>query len=135
MGVLVKYYAQFHDAYAQRVHSLTDCSDALKGQFGALIKHLDEYSQLLCELEQMIRQHEHHECQNTHRKTKKFFNKTKAFIRYECTKRLQANIFEYRRLINSTDRYAGMYDLLDMNTYLISLLPDIGASIRRYINR
>ncbi len=28
-----------------------------------------------------------------------------------------------------------MYDLLDMNSYLISLLPDIGVSIRRYINR
>lgn len=27
------------------------------------------------------------------------------------------------------------YDLLDMNSYLISLLPDIGVSIRRYINR
>jgi hypothetical protein len=28
-----------------------------------------------------------------------------------------------------------MYDLLDMNNYLISILPDIGVSIRRYINK
>jgi len=134
MSVFLKYYKQFRDAYINRVQ-LIECSDSLKIQFHALIKYLSEYECLLAELNMMITEHERDQCKNNHRKTKKFFNKTKAFIRYECNKRLQSNIFEYRRLINSTDRYAGMYDLLDMNSYLISLLPDIGVSIRRYINR
>lgn len=134
MSVFLKYYQQFKEAYIQRVQSL-ECSDSLKLQFHSLVKFLSEYENLLAELNMMITEHEHDHCKNNHRKTKKFFNKTKAFIRYECNKRLQSNIFEYRRLINSQDRYAGMYDLLDMNSYLISLLPDIGVSIRRYINR
>ena len=134
MSVFLKYYQQFKEAYIQRVQSI-ECSDSLKIQFHSLIKYLNEYENLLAELNMMINEHERDQCKNNHRKTKKFFNKTKAFIRYECNKRLQANIFEYRRLINSQDRYAGMYDLLDMNSYLISLLPDIGVSIRRYINR
>ncbi len=134
MSVFLKYYQQFKEAYIHRVHTI-ECSDSLKIQFHSLVKYLNEYELLLNELELMIAEHERDHCKNNHRKTKKFFNKTKAFIRYECNKRLQSNIFEYRRLINSQDRYAGMYDLLDMNTYLISLLPDIGVSIRRYINR
>jgi len=134
MSVFLRYYQQFKDAYIQRVQAI-ECSDSLKLQFHSLIKYLNEYEMLLAELDMMITEHERISCKNNHRKTKKFFNKTKAFIRYECNKRLQANIFEYRRLINSQDRYAGMYDLLDMNGYLISLLPDIGVSIRRYINK
>ena len=134
MSVFLKYYQQFKEAYIHRVHTI-ECSDSLKIQFHSLIKYLNEYEALLAELDMMITEHERDHCKNNHRKTKKFFNKTKAFIRYECNKRLQSNIFEYRRLINSQDRYAGMYDLLDMNSYLISLLPDIGVSIRRYINR
>jgi hypothetical protein len=134
MAVFLKYYQQFKDLYIQRVQTL-ECSDSLKLQFHSLIKYLNDYEGLLMELDMIITEHERSHCKNNHRKTKKFFNKTKAFIRYECNKRLQSNIFEYRRLINSQDRYAGMYDLLDMNSYLISLLPDIGVSIRRYINR
>lgn len=134
MSVFQKYYQQFKESYIHRVYTL-ECSDSLKIQFHSLIKYLNEYEGLLGELSMMITEHERECCKNNHRKTKKFFNKTKAFIRYECNKRLQSNIFEYRRLINSQDRYAGMYDLLDMNSYLISLLPDIGVSIRRYINR
>jgi len=134
MSVFLKYYQQFKEAYIHRVFTI-ECSDSLKLQFHSLIKYLNEYEALLAELDMMITEHERDHCKNNHRKTKKFFNKTKAFIRYECNKRLQSNIFEYRRLINSQDRYAGMYDLLDMNSYLISLLPDIGVSIRRYINR
>jgi hypothetical protein len=134
MSVFLKYYKQFKECYVQRV-KLIECSDLLKIQFNSLIKYLNEYEMLLVELELMINEHEREQCKNNHRKTKKFFNKAKAFIRYECNKRLQANIFEYRRLINSQDRYAGMYDLLEMNSYLISLLPDIGVSIRRFINR
>lgn len=134
MSVFLKYYQQFKDSYIQRVQVI-ECSDSLKIQFHSLIKYLNEYESILSELDMMITEHERDYCKNNHRKTKKFFNKTKAFIRYECNKRLQSNIFEYRRLINSQDRYAGMYDLLDMNSYLISLLPDIGVSIRRYINR
>jgi hypothetical protein len=134
MSVFLRYYQQFKEAYIQRVQTI-ECSDSLKLQFHSLIKYLNEYEMLLAELDMMITEHERISCKNNHRKTKKFFNKTKAFIRYECNKRLQANIFEYRRLINSQDRYAGMYDLLDMNGYLISLLPDIGVSIRRYINK
>ncbi len=134
MSVFLKYYQQFKEAYIHRVFTI-ECSDSLKLQFHSLIKYLNEYEALLAELNMMITEHEHDHCKNNHRKTKKFFNKTKAFIRYECNKRLQSNIFEYRRLINSQDRYAGMYDMLDMNSYLISLLPDIGVSIRRYINR
>ena len=134
MSVFLKYYQQFKEAYIHRVYTI-ECSDSLKIQFHSLIKYLNEYEELLAELDMMITEHERDHCKNNHRKTKKFFNKTKAFIRYECNKRLQSNIFEYRRLINSQDRYAGMYDLLDMNSYLISLLPDIGVSIRRYINR
>jgi hypothetical protein len=134
MSVFFKYYQQFKESYIQRVHTL-ECSDSLKIQFHSLIKYLNEYESLIAELNMMITEHERSQCKNNHRKTKKFFNKTKAFVRYECNKRLQSNIFEYRRLINSQDRYAGMYDLLDMNNYLVSLLPDIGVSIRRYINR
>ena len=134
MSVFLRYYQQFKESYIIRIQSI-ECSDSLKVQFHSLIKYLNEYETLLIELELMITEHERDHCKNNHRKTKKFFNKTKAFIRYECNKRLQTNIFEYRRLINSQDRYAGMYDLLDMNSYLISLLPDIGVSIRRYINR
>ena len=134
ISVFFKYYRQFKESYIQRVQTI-ECSDSLKFQFHSLIKYLNEYESLLAELDMMITEHERSHCKNNHRKTKKFFNKTKAFIRYECNKRLQSNIFEYRRLINSQDRYAGMYDLLDMNSYLISLLPDIGVSIRRYINR
>lgn len=135
MNVFLKYYKQFKDSYIHRVQTL-ECSDSLKMQFNSLIKYLNEYDQVLFELNSIIIEHEReYACKNNHRKTKKFFNKSKAFIRYECSKRLQSNIFEYRRLINSQDRYAGMYDLLDMNNYLISLLPDIGVSIRRYINR
>jgi hypothetical protein len=134
MAVFLKYYQQFKDLYIQRVQTL-ECSDSLKLQFHSLIKYLNDYEGLLIELDMIITEHERSHCKNNHRKTKKFFNKTKAFIRYECNKRLQSNIFEYRRLINSQDRYAGMYDLLDMNSYLVSLLPDIGVSIRRYINR
>lgn len=134
MSVFLKYYQQFKEAYIHRVYTI-ECSDSLKVQFHSLIKYLNEYEALLAELDMVITEHERDHCKNNHRKTKKFFNKTKAFIRYECNKRLQSNIFEYRRLINSQDRYAGMYDLLDMNSYLISLLPDIGVSIRRYINR
>jgi hypothetical protein len=134
MSVFLKYYHQFREAYISRVQSI-ECSDSLKLQFHSLVKYLGEYENLLAELNMIITEHERDHCKNNHRKTKKFFNKTKAFIRYECNKRLQSNIFEYRRLINSQDRYAGMYDLLDMNNYLISLLPDIGVSIRRYINR
>lgn len=134
MSVFLKYYQQFKESYIQRVQTI-ECSDSLKVQFHSLIKYLNEYESLLAELNSMIMEHERTQCKNNHRKTKKYFNKTKAFIRYECNKRLQSNIFEYRRLINSQDRYAGMYDLLDMNSHLISLLPDIGISIRRYINR
>ncbi len=134
MNVFTRYYHQFKDSYINRVQTI-ECNDSLKMQFSLLIKHLNEYENILAELSAMIREHERDQCKNNHRKTKKFFNKTKAFVRYECNKRLQSNIFEYRRLINSTDRYAGMYDLLDMNNYLISLLPDIGVSIRRFINR
>lgn len=135
MNVFLKYYQQFKSAYEQRLQSI-ECSDSLKIQFHSLIKYLIEYEHTLHELNQMIREHEHdYICKNNHRKTKKFFNKTKAFIRYECNKRLQNNIFEYRRQINSQDRFAGMYDILDMNNYLIGLLPDIGVSIRRYINK
>lgn len=134
MSVFFKYYQQFKESYIQRVQTL-ECSDSLKMQFNSLIRYLNEYESLIAELDMMITEHERSQCKNNHRKTKKFFNKTKAFIRYECNKRLQSNIFEYRRLINSQDRYAGMYDLLDMNSYLVSLLPDIGVSIRRYINR
>ncbi|CAF0850529.1 unnamed protein product [Brachionus calyciflorus] len=135
MNVFIKYYKQFSEAYIQRVHML-ECSDGLKLQFSSLIKYLHEYDMVLQELHGIILEHERDFiCKNNHRKTKKFFNKTKAFIRYECSKRLQSNIFEYRRMINSQDRYAGMYDLLDMNNHLISLIPEIGVSIRRYINK
>lgn len=134
MSVFLKYYRQFRDAYVQSVQSI-ECSDSLKMQFNSLIKCLNEYEQYLLELNALITEHEREGCKNNHRKTKKFFNKSKAFIRYECSKRLQTNIFEYRRLINSPNRYAGMYELIEMNNYLISLLPDIGVSIRRYINR
>jgi len=134
MSVFMKYYQQFKEAYIHRVYTI-ECSDSLKFQFHSLIKYLNEYEALLGELDMMITEHERDHCKNNHRKTRKFFNKTKAFIRYECDKSLRSNIFEYRRLINSQDRYAGMYDLLDMNTYLISLLPDVGVSIRRYIRR
>lgn len=136
MAVFLKYYRQFVAAYVARVQTLSDCcSDSLKMQFHALTKYLTEYEALLVELQAIVIEHERNECKNNHRKTKKFFNKSKAFIRYECAKRLQANIFEYRRLINSQDKYAGMYDLIDMNTHLVNMLPDIGVSIRRYINR
>lgn len=134
MSVFLKYYQQFKEAYIQRVQSI-ECSDSLKIQFNSLIKYLNDYESCLAELDMMITEHERVQCKNNHRKTKRLFNKTKTFIRYECNKRLQSYIFEYRRLINSQDRYAGMYDLLDMNNYLISLLPDIGISMRRYINR
>ncbi|RNA42837.1 serine threonine kinase with TRP [Brachionus plicatilis] len=135
MNVFIKYYKQFCELYMQRVHML-ECGDSLKIQFGSLIRHLNEYDMVLDELNSIIVEHERgFVCKNNHRKTKKLFNKSKAFIRYECSKRLQANIFEYRRLINSQDRYAGMYDLLDMNNHLISLIPEIGVSIRRYINK
>ena len=105
MSVFFKYYRQFKDTYIQRVQTI-ECSDSLKMQFHSLIKYLNEYESLLGELDMMITEHERSHCKNNHRKTKKFFNKTKAFIRYECNKRLQSNIFEYRRLINSQDRYA-----------------------------
>ncbi len=134
MNVLLRYYRQFKEAYSNRVHSI-DCNDSLRLQFRSLIKCLNEYENLLVELNGLISEHERIACKNNHRKTKKFFNKSKAFIRYECHKRLQSYIFEYRRLIQSQDRYAGMYDLIEMNNYLISLLPDIGISIRRCINR
>ena len=112
-----------------------ECSDALKMQFLSLVKYLDEYESVLAELNGMINEHERVQCKNNHTKTKRFFNKTKAFIRYDCHKRMQNSIFEYRRLINTPDKYAGMFDLVDMNNHLISLLPDIGVSIRRYINK
>lgn len=107
MSVFQKYYQQFKENYIHRVYTI-ECSDSLKIQFHSLIKYLNEYEGLLSELSMMITEHERESCKNNHRKTKKFFNKTKAFIRYECNKRLQSNIFEYRRLINSQDRYAGM---------------------------
>lgn len=107
MSVFQKYYQQFKESYIHRVYMI-ECSDSLKIQFHSLIKYLNEYEGLLGELSMMITEHERESCKNNHRKTKKFFNKTKAFIRYECNKRLQSNIFEYRRLINSQDRYAGM---------------------------
>lgn len=135
MSVFLGYYQQFKEVYQQRIKTIECPSDALKMQFHALVKYLNEYETLLCDLDLMINEHERDRCKNNHRKTKKFFNKIKAFIRYDCQKRLQANIFEYRRQINSPDRYAGMYDLLDMNNYLIGLLPDIGVSIRRFINK
>jgi hypothetical protein len=138
MSVFLKYYVQFKDTYMQRVQCISsECTDSLKLQFNSLIKYLNEFESLLQELNAIIVEHERGErvCKNNHRKTKKLFNKSKAFIRYECSKRLQTNIFEYRRLINAQDRYAGMYDLIEMNNYLTSLLPDIGVSIRRYINR
>lgn len=133
LNVFVKYYRQFSSAYTRRVHTqIADCcSDSLKLQFHSLIKHLGEYESLLVELHAIVAEHERSECKNNHRKTKKFYNKSKAFIRYDCAKRLHANIFEYRRLVNSQDKYAGMYDLIDMNTHLINMLPDIGVSIRR----
>lgn len=131
MNVFLKYYRQFSNAYIQRVQIL-ECSDSLKIQFHSLIKCLNEYESLLIDLNAIVTEHERNECKNNHTKTKKFFNKSKAFIRYECSKRLHSNIFEYRRLINSQDRYAGMYDLIDMNNHLVNLLPDIGVSIRRY---
>ena len=135
MNVFIKYYKQFCESYIHRVHML-DCGDSLKYQFSSLIRLLNEYNMVLDELSLIIVEHERdYVCKNNHRKTKKLFNKTKAFIRYECSKRLQTNIFEYRRLINSQDRYAGMYDLLDMNNHLVSLIPEIGVSIRRYINK
>jgi hypothetical protein len=135
MNVFYKYYQQFKELYQQRIQSI-ECSDSLKIQFHALVKYLLEYEQILLELNMIIKEHEHDNmCKNNHRKTKKLFNKTKAFIRYECYKRLQSNIFEYRRQINSQDRFAGMYDIVDTNNYLIGLLPDIGVSIRRYINK
>ena len=135
MNVFSKYYQQFKDIYQQRLQTI-ECSDSLKIQFHALFKYFLEYEQILAELNLIIKEHEHDNvCKNNHRKTKKLFNKTKAFIRYECYKRLQSNIFEYRRQINSQDRFAGMYDILEMNNYLIGLLPDIGVSIRRYINK
>jgi hypothetical protein len=134
MGIFVKYYIQFKETYINRI-KIIECSDSLKYQFNSLIKYLIEYEGLLIELNTMIQEHERDYCRNNHRKIKKFFNKTKAFIRYDCQKRLQTNIFELRRQINSQDRYAGMYDLLDMNNYLIGLLPDIGVSIRRFINK
>lgn len=96
---------------------------------------MSEYEGLLVELHAIVLEHERNECKNNHRKTKKLFNKSKTFIRYECAKRLQANIFEYRRLVNSQDKYAGMYDLIDMNTHLTNMLPDIGVSIRRYVDK
>ncbi len=107
MSVFQKYYQQFKENYIHRVYTI-ECSDSLKIQFHSLIKYLNEYEGLLNELSMMITEHERESCKNNHRKTKKFFNKTKSFIRYECNKRLQSNIFEYRRLINSQDRYAGM---------------------------
>ena len=135
MNVFYKYYQQFKELYQQRLQSI-ECSDSLKMQFHSLVKYLLEYEQILLELNSIIKEHEHEGvCKNNHRKTKKLFNKTKAFIRYECYKRLQSNIFEYRRQINSQDRFAGMYDIIDTNNYLIGLLPDIGVSIRRYINK
>lgn len=134
MGIFVKYYIQFKETYINRI-KIIECSDSLKYQYSSLIKYLIEYEGLLIELNTMIQEHERDYCRNNHRKIKKFFNKTKSFIRYDCQKRLQTNIFELRRQINSQDRYAGMYDLLDMNNYLIGLLPDIGVSIRRFINK
>lgn len=139
-NVFVKYYRQFARAYTDRVHTLESsssaaarCSDALKLQFHSLVKQLADYDALLAQLHAIVVEHERDRaCANNHRKTKKLFNKSKTFIRYECSKRLEASIFEYRRLINSQDPYAGMYDLIDMNKHLISMLPDIGVSIRRY---
>lgn len=132
MNVFLKYYRQFTSAYIRRVQTLNECcSDSLKIQFHSLIKYLDEYEATMVELHGIIVEHERNECKNNHRKTKKLFNKSKAFIRYECAKRLQSSIFEYRRLINSQDKFAGMYDLIDMNNHLVNMLPDIGVSIRR----
>jgi hypothetical protein len=136
LNVFLKYYRQFAHSYEQRIHALSDsCTDALKMQFHALAKHLAEYDGLLGELHAIVVEHEReHVCKNNHRKTKKLFNKSKAFIRYDCSKRLESSIFDYRRLISSQDPYAGMYDLIDMNNHLVNMLPDIGVSIRRYIS-
>lgn len=136
MAIFLDYYQQFRGAYMQRMQQIDQCPDSLRLQFNALNKYMHEYESVLSELNQIVLEHEReHTCKNNHRKTKKLFNKSKTFIRYDCSKRLQSNIFEYRRFISSQDRYAGMYDLIDMNNYLISLLPDIGVSMRRYINK
>ncbi len=91
MLVFIKYYQQFKDLYIQRMQTI-ECSDTLKSQFHSLIKYLNEYEEIINELDLMITQHERESCRNNHRKTKKFFNKTKAFIRYECSKRLQVSV-------------------------------------------
>lgn len=136
LTVFLKYYRQFTHSYVERVRSIGNsdaCTDALKMQFHGLIKFLGEYDAVLVELHAIVVEHERQgECKNNHRKTRKLYNKTKAFVRYDISKRLNSSIMEYRLLINSADRYAGMYDLIDMNNYLISMLPDIGVSIRRY---
>jgi hypothetical protein len=97
MSVFLDYYRQFREEYTERVQAI-ECTDSLRLQFGTLSKLLNEYEQVLAELNHMVVEHEREKnCKNNHRKTKKFFNKTKAFVRYECSKRLQASIFEYRR--------------------------------------